>query len=498
MDSCPSCLAVLLTVACPRCGWAPPAPPVKLSPDQEHALALLDSGENVLLTGVAGTGKSWLLNHWLKHGGARKRVAVTASTGAAAVLLAHGRTLHSWAGAGKGDQTADQIVNDPKWGGWWRGRVAPRIRETQVLVIDEVSQINGRTFALVSDLCRIARGSRGGGVFNGPSGKAVRSKLPFGGIQLVLVGDMGQLEPVAAETGYPFETEEWWDAKVRPVELTTVHRQSDAAFVKVLREVRDGNLTPEGLAMIESRINAFNPDADPPAVRLATHNHMVDGVNEAKLEALAGDAALFQAVEGGDEKGLEVLEKYCLSPRALYLKVGARVMFTRNDPAGPEGDMGRFVNGTLGTVTWMSFEPDGGFEVTTDRGLVIGVNRMVWEYGVTEDSIYVPEKWTKRLVKRREAQKGEAYRFQFPVKLAWAISIHKSQGLSLDRVSVNLGQAFAAGQAYVALSRARTLEGLNLESWSPLAVQAHPTALKFIRGEYSPPEEYYASRVKEG
>lgn len=241
-------------------------------------------------------------------------------------------------------------------------------------------------------------------------------------------------------------------------------------------------------------MRAFDPDADPPAVRLANYNASVDSINDAKLEAIPGDMQVFPAIEEGDATALATIDKSCLSPRDLYLKAGARVMFTRNDPS-PDGGPGRFVNGTLGTVTWMSPEEQGGFEVTTDRGVVVCPDRFLWQWGVEGGDIYVPEKWTKKLVKRREAKKGEGVRLQFPVKLAWAISTHKSQGQTIDRVSVNLKGCFANGQAYVALSRARSLSGLNIEDWDGAAsVMAHPTAVAFIRGDYRPPDSYFVER----
>lgn len=492
--ACPSCSASLAPTsrACASCGWAPKPKPFVLSPDQEHALTVMDSGVPFLLTGPAGTGKTFVLNYWLKHRAPflkRQKVAKTASTGIAATHI-DGRTIHSWAGIGKGEGTAKTITEDPRWG--WQFRCAPRIRQTDVLVLDEASMIDGRTFSLISDVCKIARGP-GGGIYKKTQEQIERAKLPFGGIQLALVGDMGQLSPVEDETGYAFETEEWWDAGVQVLELTTVHRQEDQAFVDVLREIRDGRLSDGGRALLESRVRAYDPDADPPAVHIFTTNNQVDGVNGEKLRAIQAEEFLYLAVEEGDAKGLEQIDKNCLSPRELRLKVGARVMFTRNEPSASDGP-GRYVNGTLGTVTWATKD---GCEVTTDTGYVICPEQAIWEQGVDSGNLYVPDKWTRKPVLRRHAAKGEAVRLQIPLRLAWAITAHKSQGFSMDRVSVNLRHCFAPGQAYVALSRVRTLAGLNIADWAGAAsIIAHPDAIRFMRGEYAPPPEYYASRGK--
>ena len=500
---CPLCSRPLPSAAgaqargCPSCGWAAPAPEHSLSPDQQAAWDALESTDNVFLSGPGGTGKSWLISKWLREGSAKdKSVAVLASTGIAATHIG-GRTLHSWAGMGLGTETAERIADDPRWG--WRFRIAPRIRATDVILVDEVSMVCGRLLALLSDLCKIARGPKGAITAKQRQRGERQEKLPFGGAKFVAVGDMGQLAPIEEETGFPFETSEWWDARIMTAELTTVHRQADAAFVAVLSQIRQGTLDEAGRAMLEARVNAFDPDAEPQAVRVATHNRQVDAVNEARLAEIPGEPSTFLALEEGDPRGIEFLDKHCLSPRDLRIKVGARVMFTRNDPTDGQTGTGRFVNGTLGTVTWVqggktdghAEQGEGGFEVTTDDGVVLCPEPVAWHHGVEGGDLWVPEKWTKKLVKRREAGKGEAVRVQYPVKLAWSMSIHKCQGLSLSRVSLDIGDCFAPGQAYVALSRARSLEGLNIERWSgPASVFAHPTAVAFIRGEYRPPETY--------
>jgi ATP-dependent exoDNAse (exonuclease V) alpha subunit len=389
-----------------------------LSAEQEAAVARLEAGESLFLTGVAGTGKTYTLNTWLSR--TKKKVAVTASTGIAATHL-NGQTVHRWSGAGIGDKTPEQIASKT----WWSDQIAPGIKGVDALVIDEVSMIDGVTFAVVNSLCQIARGS----------------PAPFGGMQVVVVGDMGQLAPVEhAAKGFAFETDEWWDAKIATVELLQVHRQSDAAFAAILRSIRDGTLTPEGAKALTSRVRAYDPDVVE-AVRLSTHNARVDAANEARLARLPGRPVLYAAKESGLADCLQWIDKNCITPRLLALKVGARVMFTKNH------QFGLYVNGTLGRVAAVTKD---------DVSVLID--------GAEEPVSVARVEWTaKRFEKGREVTL--ATRRQYPLRLAWAITVHKSQGSTLDLVSVDLESTFAEGQAYAALSRARSLEGLNIERW---------------------------------
>lgn len=418
--------------------------------EQAEAMRLLDAGKNVFLTGVAGTGKTFALDAWLRRQ-SRGFVAVTASTGIAATHIG-GQTVHSWCGCGIANRKARTIAD--KW--WWRERVRPVIAGTDVLVIDEVSMLDGVTFELVSDLCGRARGCR---------------EIPFGGLQVVLVGDMGQLTPVEEESkGFPFETDAWWDGEFRTVELRRVMRQSDRAFVSALQEVRNGTMSAETMRLFSSRLRAYDPE-ERGAVRLMAHNSKVDAINTMKLARLDGEERVFLAHDMGEEKAMEQLDKTCLSPKTLRLKVGARVMLTKNGPP-------LFVNGSMGYVEgWGERDGKPYVEVRIDDGPTIEVGRAEW----------------KRT--RVEAEDGgiphevvEAHRLQFPLRLAWAITIHKSQGMTIDLVSVDLSGVFAPGQSYVALSRARTLDGLNIEGWRGAnSVMAHPTVMAFVNGTYTLP-----------
>jgi ATP-dependent exoDNAse (exonuclease V) alpha subunit len=418
-----------------------------LNPEQAAAKARLDSGQNVFLTGVAGTGKTRTLNAWL-HGRDPVEYAVTASTGIAATHL-NGQTVHRWSGCGIGDKTAEQIAASY----WWREKVMGHIAAAKALVIDEVSMLDGIMFELIERLCALARGS----------------SAPFGGIQVVLVGDMGQLAPVEGETkGFPFETDAWHNAGIETVELKRVMRQQDESFARVLWSVRDGSLSPEGYELLARRVRAYDPE-QVGAVRLMTHNNRVDEVNAKHLDAIPGESVLLKAYERGEGESVEWMEKNCLAPRELRLKVGARVMAVKNSPGGG------FVNGHLGWV--VAIEPEG-----LDPAVTVKFDH--------EDNPrrVLRETWERKQVVTehgRTFEKTLALRVQFPLRLAWAITVHKSQGMTLDKVSVDLRSCFAPGQAYVALSRARTLEGLNIEEWKgPASIIVHETVAKFIRGEY--------------
>lgn len=334
------------------------------------------------------------------------------------------------------------------------------------IVVSNCSMIDGVAFSLASDLCKLARA------------RLPRGDEPFGGLQLVLVGDMGQLPPIDEDSrGWATDTTEWWDAGVRMFELKQVHRQQDAAFARVLREVRDGDLSPSGEAMLATRVRAFDPDAAPCAARITTHHKFADPINDSKLAALPGPSQEFRAEEKGDAIALAILDKQCLSPRLLILKEGARTVFTRNDPDGA------YVNGTMGTVRSLgSFGP----VVETDRGHVLYVGKSLWCQGYDD-----LKQCEKQIAEGKKPGKFQAWRQQVPLALAWAVTIHRSQGSTLDRVSVDLGDCFAPGQAYVALSRARSLAGLNIEKWAGRdSIMAHREALDFIRRGGTPPPEW--------
>jgi ATP-dependent exoDNAse (exonuclease V) alpha subunit len=378
----------------------------------------------VFLTGVAGTGKSFLLNS-LKDKEELGNVALTASTGIAALNIG-GTTLHRWSGVGIAKTWAE--VNRKRM-----GYIYDRIGEYDTLIIDEISMIDAGTLNLVSKVCK--------GVGN--------QSQPFGHLRVIFVGDMAQLPPVEEERGFAFESPPWVDARPYVARLVTAHRQSSQDFVNLLNRARVGEVSHQDTELLQRRVNSFDKEQIDKATRLMSTNAEVDSINMQRLTALPGETYYCDAQEYGNANNLQFLDKNCLSPRRLIFKIGARVMFTKNG----EG----YANGEVGTIRDL-----GSFHigVEKDNGMYIEVLRKSWE--IEEDS-------------HRGEKEVVAARTQFPLKLAYAITIHKSQGMSLDLVSVNLFKCFTYGQAYVALSRARTLEGLNLEGWPGAGcVKMHP------------------------
>ena len=382
--------------------------------DQQCAMAILQSGSNVFLTGEPGAGKTHLIGDyiaWLQEKG--KEVAVTASTGIAASHLG-GRTIHSWSGIGVrdvlGQEDIAQIIQ--------RGKSARRISDTDVLIIDEISMLNGQILDSLDALFRAVR----------------LDTRPFGGMQVVLVGDFFQLPPISRDGNVPyaFQSEVWDRAGLQVGYLTDQYRQEDDAFLDLLRAIRSGTLTEEHYTLLQMQDSIANSEQEPTI--LHSHNREVDQDNTARLDALPGEQRVFTMEKDGPKAAVETMVKGCMSPEVLAIKEGAVVMFTKNDPQQA------FVNGTLGTVT--GFDQEGLPMVETFDGRKIIAEQMVWEM----------QDGGERIAALR----------QMPLRLAWSITIHKSQGTSLDAAEINLSRVFVEGQGYVALSRVRSLAGLRL------------------------------------
>jgi len=333
-----------IRAALPPFDW-PPAQQAaaSMTAGQRLALKALLMGQSAAVTGPGGTGKSWLVRtavDLLRRQG--REVAVTASTGRAAASLG-GETVHRWSGCGVGD--VDPA--DPP-GPWFQYR-APVIRATDTLIVDEVSQVHARLLTIVEALCRRAKGC----------------DRPWGGLQVVFVGDHAQLPPVEDAYGFCFEADAWAEADLVQVELRDVVRQQDPRFVRALHEARLGALSGESLALLESRVKAFDPDRAG-ALRLATRNCDADRINGVRIAALRRQGA--PALESrardwfADPAQRAYLGKLTSLPKDLTLAVGARVILLRNDPAG------RWQNGSQGSVTGFA---DGGswFCSTADRSL---------------------------------------------------------------------------------------------------------------------------------
>ena len=397
---------------------------------QATALSILKSGANVFLTGEPGSGKTYLVNAYVRYLRQHDiRVAITASTGIAATHIS-GVTIHSWSGIGirkaLNDVDLEILLNTE--------RLVKQITGTQVLIIDEISMLDAGTLEMVDQVCRTLR----------------NSNEPFGGLQTMLVGDFFQLPPVSkygeAAAQFAFTSPAWSNSLFEVCYLTEQHRQSDEALSSVLSAIRRGEILEEIVAHLTTRKIAHHNENDG-ATKLYAHNMNVDEVNASKLTEIKEDVHVFEMTNHGPKNKVEALIRGCLSPERLELKVGAAVMCTRNSP-----DKG-FVNGTLATVTDFD-DAEGDPIITTRNGRRIVVEPMDWAMD--------------------EGEKGSASITQIPLRLAWAMTVHKSQGMSLDAAVMDLSHSFAFGQGYVALSRVRTLDGLFLLGWNERALKVDP------------------------
>lgn len=398
---------------------------------QTEALTILSTGVNVFLTGEPGSGKTHTVNayvEWLRARGIEP--AITASTGIAATHI-HGMTIHSWSGIGIRDSLSEAELDAIAS----KEHVARRIQKTNILIIDEVSMLSADTLSLVDRVCKEVRR---------------KPELPFGGIQVVLVGDFFQLPPImrGGNAPFAFESSVWNDLHPVVCYLTEQHRQEDPKFLEILSSIRtqeaDHTTASAILARETEELTSEEHDDIP---RLFTHNADVDKLNDDRLARLEGRAVSYGMQGTGAPPLIEALKRGCLSPEKLTLKEGAVVMGTKNLPL-----IGLW-NGSLGIVT--------GFERGTNYPLV--------EMRDGRTLTVAPAEWAVE-----EGGKTRAKVTQIPLRLAWAITVHKSQGMSLDAAVVDLSRAFEYGQGYVALSRVRTLEGLFILGWSENALLVHP------------------------
>jgi ATP-dependent DNA helicase PIF1 len=421
---------------------------IQLDASQARAVDLMQSGANVFLTGFAGTGKSTVITTFLS--GAFRPVDVTASTGVAALnlrdqffarsgLLVPVSTVYRWAGINLGPMEGESFDDcflrlgrnaPPSRMAAWR-----RVEHAECLVIDEISMLPGRVLAYLEYHCRTLRGN----------------SQPWGGLQVIAVGDFLQLPPVSKSGLYDwaFLSPAWGTTRFTSICLEKIHRQADPVFTDLLNAVRVGRLSRDHMAILRGRVARF-PSRN--LLRLFTHNTQVDAWNNQRLEDLDGPSETFVMERDGPQHETDFLVKNLLTPEILTLKEGARVMVTINITG--EGRSLLAVNGSLGTVlAW-----DGrAVSVLLDDGSTIFIERNQWS------------------VDPQHPERG--YVEQFPLRLAWAATIHKSQGLSLDSVLIDARATREPGQTYVSLSRVRTLQGLWLRDiftgvWvSPQAIQ---------------------------
>lgn len=402
---------------------------------QLQALQLMMEGRSVFLTGAPGSGKTYLLNDFIQQ--ARrvgKNVAVTASTGIAATHIG-GTTIHSWSGLGILDVLSDYDLTRLST----RSVLVKRYNATDILVIDEISMLHGCRLNMINMLAKRIR----------------QNQAPFGGMQVVLVGDLFQLPPISRSlesTDFAHLSEAW--AELDPVVcyLTEQHRVAAGdTLLDLLGAMRSGDLNEFHENALQERLR-ISPSSDSVVTRLYSHNVDVDSINSRFLEALKTEQKVYTMFLTGSQQKREQLSKSILAPERLMLKKGAEVMFVANNfPAG-------YVNGSRGTV----IDFDGLTPiVATASGREVRVEPHSWK--LEEDGRVLAEVT------------------QLPLRLAWAITIHKSQGMSLDAAEIDLSRSFTPGMGYVALSRVRSMEGLYLKGVNQMALAMHPLIFAYDR-----------------
>ncbi|MEK7606948.1 MAG: helix-turn-helix domain-containing protein [Patescibacteria group bacterium] len=412
---------------------------------QEQALAILQTGANVFLTGEPGSGKTYTINEYARY--LRERgiePAITASTGIAATHIG-GMTIHSWSGIGIKTKLGQGDIEKIKS----NARLGKRIGAAHVLIIDEVSMLSAETLDMVDAVCRAVRGKSDS----------------FGGLQIIFVGDFFQLPPIARRDAasdnqiifseepraiFSYTSSAWRRAHPIVCYLTEQHRQDDKDFLELLSSIRRNDFRSDHAEHIEKRKIQL-ASAPSHITKLFSHNIDVDRVNEQMLAKLPGGSCEFAMRYQGRQALVDAMKRGCLSPEILRLKIGAVVMFTKNSPKSG------FVNGTLGRI--LSFDEDSGWPlVKTSAGRLVAVEPMEWTV--------------------EENGKVRARLQQLPLRLAWAMTVHKSQGMSLDAAIMDLSAVFEYGQGYVALSRVRRFSGLFLLGWNERAFQVHPMIIE--------------------
>ncbi|KAI3457086.1 hypothetical protein Pfo_013749 [Paulownia fortunei] len=436
---------------------APTKPRIKWTDEQNQVLDAVCNGKSVFITGSAGTGKTFLLEHIVKklkkiHG--RSRVYVTAPTGVAACAL-NGQTLHSFAGVGiadvDGESLLDRVLLD--------SRACYRWRKVKALVIDETSMVDANLFDGLEHVARTLRDKEA----------SVGDKKTWGGIQLIVSGDFFQLPPVLKKKKkgakvYAFEADCWSASFDIQIELTTVFRQSDSLLVQLLQGIRKGENDPEELKLLEGCCSGYEPD--PSAVRLYPRIADVSRVNKEKMESLDQEIYVYKAQDLGDKQWMRQL-KSGIAPDELELCVGARVMLIKNI-----NPWRKLVNGATGTVVELCevSENQYGMHDMCSHGNVLPLVK--FDSGL--ELVVEPEIWVVM-----DGDKVVARRRQIPLILSWALSIHKCQGMTLDKLHTDLSRVFDFGMVYVALSRVRSLGGLYLSGLDPSKIKAHPKVLEF-------------------
>lgn len=412
---------------------------VELKNKQNYAYSRMAQGISIFLTGPAGVGKTACIKAYVNTYSGSRRIAITSTTGSSALLIG-GTTVHSYLGIGLGRDSAETLINKIYASKWYR----KRWQELDCLIIDEISMMDPELFDKLENVARAIRGST----------------YPFGGIQLVLSGDFAQL-PVVNSHKFCFEAETWEKCVTETIYLSEIMRQTNTEFQECLNLIRLGQVTPWVVDILNSRVGAsLVNDYGIKPTRLYSKNVDVDRVNDQELDRLASDGREFAEyvmeisvyTKPADVvKTMEKFRKNCNAPQVLQLCVGSQVMLLKN--LDLEAGL---ANGSRGVVS--SFVED-----IPMVKFINGVERLI------DYHIWLVEENGEEVLRAQ----------QIPLRVAYAITIHKSQGCSLDYVEVDLTECFEYGQAYVALSRAKSLEGLSIKGIDYDYIKAHPKAIRY-------------------
>ncbi len=414
----------------------------QLSKTQLKVIEAFTSGKNIFVTGKAGSGKSYLLN-FLKLNFSNQGLHITASTGIAAINIG-GTTIHSWSGIGIGNLPTEKIIENIFSAKM--SKLRRKIISAKALAIDEISMISAETLEMIDQVLQATR----------------QCSEPMGGLQILFFGDFLQLPPInkfSNKFNFCFESKTWKSLDLKCFVLEEVFRQSDQKFIQLLNNLRNAELSQEDIKILQSRLSVIDKNSAIKPTILTTHNAKVEAINGEELKKIAEKEAIFSAEYFGEPSKIEFLKKNSIAQEALKLKVGAQVMMIKNTYQ-KEG----IINGSLGIIR--GFSPKKSYpivEFSNGKILTIGTEEWLIEKYDEEKKLIVTE----------------AGMLQIPLILAWAITIHKSQGLTLDKISCDLSEIFSPGQAYVALSRARSLEGVFIKSINFARIKADQEALKF-------------------
>jgi ATP-dependent DNA helicase PIF1 len=426
---------------------------IKFNKNQKLALEAMIAGKNIFLTGPSGTGKSFLINYFKDLVKNSKNIAITSTTGISALLIG-GTTLHSFLGIGLGNSTIEEMIKNVEN----KSYLKKKLLLLDILVIDEVSMLSPELLTKIEKMLSITRSGKKLSYINNSSKK----EPPFGGVQIIATGDLLQL-PVVNSEDFCFQCDAWKDTIEEVIELKDIIRQNDTEFQEVLNDIRFGIVSDKVKKLLDDRKNVvLDCKSGIKPTRIHTTNMAVNSINEKELDKLdKNDIQFYQydiQIEFTNFKNnkidaVEKIKKNCIAPVELSLCVGAQVMLLCNLDL-EEG----LANGSRGIIVdFVNDLPEVKFLNGNTR--IIGYN--TWNI--------------------EEGNKIISTITQIPLKLAWAVTVHKSQGCTLDYAEVDLSNVFAYGQIYVALSRVKNKEGLKIIDIDYNCIKAHPRAVEFYK-----------------